>query len=57
MTLEERSKVSLDLWKLFIVIVSLGLTYQVRTMTSVSTVLKNQLFKKIQLSKSDLDVK
>ena len=45
--LAERSKVNLDLWNLFIAIVSLGLTYQVRIMTKASTVLKiNQLFKK-----------
>ena len=45
--LAERSKVNLDLWNLFIAIVSLGLTYQVRIMTLASTVLKkNQLFKK-----------
>ena len=46
MTLAERSKVILDLWNLFIVIVSLGLTYQVRVMTKDSTVLKKSLFKK-----------
>ena len=58
MTLAERSKVSLDFWNFFIVIVSLGLTYQRRTMTSASTVFKKSTFqKKIQLSKFDLDVK
>ena len=31
--LAERSKVNLDLWSLFIAIVSLSLTYQVRLMT------------------------
>ena len=31
--LAERLKVNLDLWNLFIDIVSLGLTYQVRIMT------------------------
>ena len=35
-----RSKVNLDLLILFIAIVSLGLTYQVRIMTKASTVLK-----------------
>ena len=44
--LAERSKVNLDLWNLFIAIVSLGLTYQVRIMTLASTV-----FKKIYFSK------
>ena len=44
--LAERLKVNLDLWNLFIDIVSLRLTYQVRIMTLVPTVLKNQLFKK-----------
>ena len=38
--LAERSKVNLDLWNLFIAIVSLGQTYQVRIMTKASTVLK-----------------
>ena len=42
----ERSKVNLDLWNLFIAIVSLSLTYQVRIMTKASTV-----FKKINFSK------
>ena len=42
--LAERSKVNLDLWDLFMAIDSLGLTYQERIMTKVSTV-KNQLFK------------
>ena len=36
----ERLKVNLDLWNLFIGIVSLGLTHQVRIMTLVSTVFK-----------------
>ena len=45
--LAERSKVNLDLWNLFIAIVSLGLTYQVRKMTKASTVLKTKsTFKK-----------
>ena len=38
--LAERSEVNLDLWNLFIAIVSLGLTYQVRIMTKAFTVLK-----------------
>ena len=42
-------KVNLDLWKLFIAIVSSGLTYQVRKMTVALTVFKNQLFKKIPI--------
>ena len=45
--LAERSNVNLDLWNLFIAIVSLGLTYQVRIMTKASTV-----FKKINFSKN-----
>ena len=36
--LSERSKVNLDLWKLFIAIVTLDLTYQVRIMTMDSVV-------------------
>ena len=44
--LAERSKVNLDLWNLFIAIVSLGQTYQVRIMTLASTV-----FQKINFSK------
>ena len=47
--LAERSKVNLDLWNLFIAIVSLGLTYQVRIMTKASTV-----FKKLNFSKNFL---
>ena len=42
--LAERSKVNLGLWNLFIAIVSLGLTYQVRIMTKVSTVFKKSTF-------------
>ena len=42
-TLAERSKVNLDLWNLFIVIVSLGL----RIMTLASTVFKKSTFQKI----------
>ena len=45
----EGSKVNLDLWNLFIAIVSLGYTYQVRTMTKASTV-----FKKINFSKKKI---
>ena len=44
--LAERSKVNLDLWNLFIAIVSLGLTYQVRVMTLASIVLKKINFSK-----------
>ena len=44
--LAKRSKVNLDLWNLFIDIVSLGLTYQVRIMTLASTVLKKSTFSK-----------
>ena len=40
-------KVNLDLWNLFIAIVSLGLTYQVRVMTLASAVFKKSLFQKI----------
>ena len=45
--LAERSKVNLDLWNLFIAIVSLGLTYQMRIMTKASTVFKKINFSKI----------
>ena len=60
--LAERSKVNLDLWNLFIAIVSLGLTYQVRIMTLASTVIKKSTFQKIShldalKSKFDLDIK
>ena len=44
--LAEKSKVNLDLCNLFIAIVSLGLTYQVRIMTLASTVLKKSTFQK-----------
>ena len=44
--LAERSKVNLDLWNLFIVIVSLGITYQVRIMTLASTVFEKSSFQK-----------
>ena len=58
----EKLKVILDLWNLFIAIVSLGLTYQVRLMTLASTVFKKWNFQKIPHlnalgSKFDLDVK
>ena len=61
-TLAEKLKVNLDLWNLFIAIVSFGLTYQVRIMTLASTVFKKFNFqKKSHLnalgSKFDLDVK
>ena len=60
--LAERSKVNLDLWNLFIAIVSLDLTYQVRIMTLASTVFKKSTFQKNSHlnalgSKFDLDVK
>ena len=45
--LAEKLKVNLDLWNLFIAIVSLGLTYQVRIMTLASTVFKKSTFRKI----------
>ena len=60
--LAERSKVNLALWNLFIAIVSLDYTYQVRIMVKASTVLKKSTFQKISrlnalISKFDLDVK
>ena len=60
--LAERSKVNLDLWNLFIAIVSLGLTYQKRIITLASTVFKKSTFQKNSHlnalgSKFDLDVK
>ena len=61
--LAEKLKVNLDLWNLFIAIVSLGLTYQVRIMTLASTVFKKSTFQKKQKhlnalgSKFDIDVK
>ena len=60
--LAERSKVNLDLWNLFIAIVSLDLTYQVRIITLASTVFKKSTFQKNSHlnalgSKFDLDVK
>ena len=44
--LAERSKVNLDLWNLFIAIVSIDLTYQVRIMTLASTVFKKSAYQK-----------
>ena len=60
--LAEKSKVNLDLRNLFIAIVSLDLTYQVRIMTLASTVFKKSTFQKNSHlnalgSKFDLDVK
>ena len=61
--LAEKLKVNLDLWNLFIAIVSFGSTYRVRIMTLASTVLKKKwnFQKKSHLnalgSKFDLDVK
>ena len=62
MTLAERAKVNFDLRNLFIAIVSLVLTYQVRIMTLASTVFKKSTFQKNSHlktlgSKFDLDVK
>ena len=42
--LAERSKVNLDLWNLFIAIVTLDYTYQVRIMTLASVVFKKSFF-------------
>ena len=44
--LAERSKVNLDLCNLFIAIVTLDKTYQVRTMTLASIVFKKSTFQK-----------
>ena len=60
--LAKRSKVNLDLWNLFIAIVSLGQTYQVRIMTLASTGFKKTTFQKHSHlnalgSKFDLDAK
>ena len=61
MTLAERTKVNLDLLNLFIVIVSLVSTYQVRIITLALTVFKKLLKKKSHLnllgSNFDLDIK
>ena len=58
----KRSKVNLDLWNLFIAIVSLGKTYQVRIKTKLRQFSKKSTFQKISHvktfgSKFDLDVK
>ena len=45
--LAERSKVNLDLWNLFLAIVTLDKIYQVRIMTLASVVLKKINFSKI----------
>ena len=45
--LAERSKVNLDLCNLFIAIVTLDKTYQVRIMTLASIVFKKSTFQKI----------
>ena len=60
--LAERSKVNLDLWNLFLAIVTLDQIYQVRIMTLASVVLKKSTFQKFPHlnalgSKFDLDVK
>ena len=60
--LAERSKVNLELWNLFIAIVTLDLIYQVRIMTLASVVFKKSTFQKFPHlnalgSKFDLDVK
>ena len=44
--LAERSKVNLDLWNLFIAIVTLDKTYQVRIVTMASVVFKKSTFQK-----------
>ena len=59
---KSKGQVNLDLWNLFIAIVSLGLTYKVRVMTLASIVLKKSTFKKKSHlnalgSKFDLDIK
>ena len=60
--LAERSKVNLDLWNLFIAIVTLDKTYWVRIVTLASVVFKKSTFQKIPHlnalgSKFDLDIK
>ena len=62
MALAERSKDNLDLWNLFIAIVTLNKTYQVRIMTKASIVFEKSTFQKFPhlnalISKFDLDVK
>ena len=60
---KSKGQVNLDLWNLFIAIVSLGLTYQVRVMTLPSIVFKKSTFQKKKShlnalgSKFDLDFK
>ena len=44
--LAKRSKVNLDLWNLFIAIVTLDSTFQVRIMTFASVVFKKSTFQK-----------
>ena len=60
--LAERSKVNLDLWNLFIAIVTLDKTYRLRIMILASVVFKKSTFQKFSHlnalgSKFDLDVK
>ena len=60
--LAERSKVNLDLWNLFIAIVTLEKTYQERIMTLASIVFKKSTFQNFSHlnalgSKFDLDIK
>ena len=55
--LAERSKVNLDLWNLFIAIVTLDEIYQVRIMTLASVVLKKFPHLNALGSKFDLDFK
>ena len=60
--LAKRSKVKLDLWNLFMAIVTLDQTYQVRIMTLASVVFKKSTFQKFPHlnalgSKFDLDIK
>ena len=55
-------KVNLDLWNLFIAIVTLDKTYQLRIITLASIVIKKSTFKKFPHlnasgSKFDLDIK
>ena len=50
--------VNLDLWNLFIAIVTFGLTYQVRIMTLAPTIFKKLTFQKnSHLNALGLDVK
>ena len=61
-SLAERSKVNLDLWNLFIAILTLDYTYQVKIMTSASVAFKKSTFQKFHHlnalgSKFDMDVK